>query len=94
MLGIIYGLALNLVKTMWVCHHGDDTTSRKVLRSETGRIADVPVGVASWGVCGLRGYPYGWARPIEANNSPDRSDRAGVIARQSVNEPMYTDSKH
>jgi F-type H+-transporting ATPase subunit alpha len=95
--GTIYGLALNLEEdNVGVAIMGDDTLIKEgdeVRR--TGRIAEVPVGDAVLGrVIDPVGNPIDGKGPIEAKEFGRIEVIApGVIARQSVNEPMYTGLK-
>ncbi|MHC1744438.1 MAG: F0F1 ATP synthase subunit alpha [Syntrophobacteraceae bacterium] len=95
--GIVYGLALNLEEdNVGVAIMGDDTLIKEgdeVRR--TGRIAEVPVGDAVLGrVIDPVGNPIDGKGPIDAKEFGRIEVIApGVIARQSVNEPMYTGLK-
>ncbi|MGV8073645.1 MAG: F0F1 ATP synthase subunit alpha [Syntrophobacteraceae bacterium] len=95
--GIIYGLALNLEEdNVGVAVMGDDSLIKEgdeVRR--TGRIAEVPVGDAVLGrVIDSVGNPIDGKGPIDAKEFARIEVIApGVIARQSVNEPMYTGLK-
>jgi len=87
--GVVYGLALNLEEdNVGVAIMGEDIHIKEGgLVRRTGRIAEVPVGDAV-------GNPLDGKGPIEATEFA-RIERIapGVIARQSVNEPMYTGLK-
>jgi F-type H+-transporting ATPase subunit alpha len=95
--GIIYGLALNLEEdNVGVAIMGDDSQIKEgdeVRR--TGRIAEVPVGDAVLGrVVDSVGNPIDGKGPIDSKEFARMEVIApGVIARQSVNEPMYTGLK-
>ena len=95
--GAIFGVALNLEEdNVGVAIMGDDTLIKEgdeVRR--TGRIAEVPVGDAVLGrVIDPVGNPIDGKGPIEATEFGRIEVIApGVIARQSVNEPMYTGLK-
>ena len=94
--GSIYGLALNLEEdNVGVAIMGEDDPIKEgdeVRR--TGRIAEVPVGDAVLGrVIDSVGIPR-WKGPINGTEFRRIEVIApGVIARQSVNEPMYTGLK-
>ncbi|MCE5244421.1 MAG: F0F1 ATP synthase subunit alpha [Syntrophobacteraceae bacterium] len=95
--GPIFGLALNLEEdNVGVAIMGEDFHIKEggeVRR--TGRIAEVPVGDAVLGrIIDSVGNPLDGKGPIEATEFA-RIERIapGVIARQSVNEPMYTGLK-
>ncbi|MDZ7698692.1 MAG: F0F1 ATP synthase subunit alpha [Deltaproteobacteria bacterium] len=95
--GGIYGLCLNLEEdNVGVAIMGDyseikegDTVKR------TGRIAEVPVGEAVLGrVIDAVGAPIDGKGPIDVKETRRLEVAApGVIARQPVNEPMYTGIK-
>lgn len=95
--GIIYGLALNLEEdNVGVAIMGEDVHIKEggeVRR--TGRIAEVPVGDEVLGrVVDPVGNPLDGKEPIQAKETSRLEVIApGVIARQSVNEPMYTGLK-
>ena len=95
--GSIYGLALNLEEdNVGVAIMGEDYLIKEgdeVRR--TGRIAEVPVGDAVLGrVIDSVGNPLDGKGPINATEFRRIEVIApGVIARQSVNEPMYTGLK-
>jgi F-type H+-transporting ATPase subunit alpha len=95
--GNIYGLALNLEEdNVGVAIMGEDFNIKEgdeVRR--TGRIAEVPVGDAVLGrVIDSVGNPLDGKGPIAATEFRRIEVIApGVIARQSVNEPMYTGLK-
>ncbi len=95
--GNIYGLALNLEEdNVGVAIMGEDFHIKEgdeVRR--TGRIAEVPVGDAVLGrVIDSVGNPLDGKGPIDATEFRRIEVIApGVIARQSVNEPMYTGLK-
>ncbi len=95
--GNIYGLALNLEEdNVGVAIMGEDVHIKEgdeVRR--TGRIAEVPVGDAVLGrVVDSVGNPLDGKGPIAATEFRRIEVIApGVIARQSVNEPMYTGLK-
>jgi F-type H+-transporting ATPase subunit alpha len=95
--GTIFGLALNLEEdNVGVAIMGEDIHIKEgdeVRR--TGRIAEVPVGDAVLGrVIDSVGNPLDGKGPIAATEFRRIEVIApGVIARQSVNEPMYTGLK-
>jgi F-type H+/Na+-transporting ATPase subunit alpha len=95
--GSIYGLALNLEEdNVGVAIMGEDYHIKEgdeVRR--TGRIAEVPVGDAVLGrVIDSVGSPLDGKGPIVSNEFHRIEVIApGVIARQSVKEPMYTGLK-
>ncbi|MGA2226769.1 MAG: F0F1 ATP synthase subunit alpha [Syntrophobacteraceae bacterium] len=95
--GNIFGLALNLEEdNVGVAIMGEDFHIKEggeVRR--TGRIAEVPVGDAVLGrVVDSVGNPIDGKGPIKATEFQRIEVIApGVIARQSVNEPMYTGLK-
>ncbi len=95
--GNIFGLALNLEEdNVGVAVMGEDVHIKEggeVRR--TGRIAEVPVGDAVLGrVIDSVGNPLDGKGPIQATEFQRIEVIApGVIARQSVNEPMYTGLK-
>lgn len=95
--GLIYGLALNLEEdNVGVAIMGDDSLIKEGAEvRRTGRIAEVPVGDAVIGrVIDSVGNPLDGKGPIEAKDFRRIEMIApGVIARQSVNEPMYTGLK-
>ncbi|GKT10508.1 F0F1 ATP synthase subunit alpha [Desulforhabdus sp. TSK] len=95
--GLIYGLALNLEEdNVGVAILGEDTLIKEGAEvRRTGRIAEVPVGAAVLGrVVDSVGNPLDGQGPIEAKEfSRIEVIAPGVIARQSVNEPMYTGLK-
>jgi F-type H+-transporting ATPase subunit alpha len=75
---------------------GDDSKIKEGdMVKRTGRIAQVPVGEAVLGrVIDAVGQPIDGKGPIEAKEfSRIEVVAPGVIARQSVNEPMYTGAK-
>jgi len=95
--GNIFGLALNLeednVGVAIMCEDIHIKEGDEVRR--TGRIAEVPVGDAVLGrVVDSVGNPLDGKGPINATEFRRIEVVApGVIARQSVNEPMYTGLK-
>ncbi len=95
--GNIFGLALNLEEdNVGVAIMGEDVHIKEgdeVRR--TGRIAEVPVGDAVLGrIIDSVGNPLDGKGPIDATEFRRIEVIApGVIARQSVNEPMYTGLK-
>ncbi|HYA43706.1 MAG TPA: F0F1 ATP synthase subunit alpha [Syntrophobacteraceae bacterium] len=95
--GTIYGLALNLEEdNVGVAIMGEDVHIKEgdeVRR--TGRIAEVPVGEGVLGrVIDSVGNPQDGKGPIPASEFRRIEVIApGVIARQSVNQPMYTGLK-
>jgi len=95
--GGITGLCLNLEEdNVGVAIMGDDTHIKEGdLVKRTGRIAQVPVGAAVLGrVIDAVGQPIDGKGPINATEfSRIEVVAPGVIARQSVHEPMYTGSK-
>jgi F-type H+/Na+-transporting ATPase subunit alpha len=95
--GGIMGLALNLEEdNVGVAILGEDTHIKEGdVVKRTGRIAEVPVGDAVLGrVVDAIGSPLDGKGPIEAEETRRVEMVApGVIARQSVNEPMFTGLK-
>lgn len=95
--GPIFGLALNLEEdNVGVAIMGEDYLIKEGSEvRRTGRIAEVPVGDAVLGrVIDSVGNPIDGKGPIEATEFRRIEVIApGVIARQSVNEPMYTGLK-
>jgi F-type H+-transporting ATPase subunit alpha len=95
--GGIFGLCLNLEEdNVGVAIMGDDTQIREGdVVKRTGRIAEIPVGDAVLGrVIDAVGNPLDGKGPIDASESRRIEMVApGVIARQPVNEPMYTGIK-
>ncbi|ROR03476.1 F0F1 ATP synthase subunit alpha [Desulfosoma caldarium] len=95
--GPMYGLALNLEEdNVGVAILGEDIHIKEGAEvRRTGRIAEVPVGDAIIGrIVDPVGNPLDGKGPIEATEFA-RIERIapGVIARQPVNEPMYTGIK-
>jgi F-type H+-transporting ATPase subunit alpha len=95
--GSIYGLCLNLEEdNVGVAIMGDDTKIKEGdTVKRTGRIAEIPVGEAVLGrVIDAVGAPLDGKGPINAAEYRRIEMVApGVIARQPVNEPMYTGIK-
>ena len=95
--GGIYGLCLNLEEdNVGVAIMGDDTKIREGdIVKRTGRIAEIPIGEAVLGrVIDAVGNPLDGKGPINATEFRRIEMVApGVIARQPVNEPMYTGIK-
>jgi F-type H+/Na+-transporting ATPase subunit alpha len=95
--GSIFGLALNLEEdNVGVAIMGEDVHIKEGdIVKRTGRIAEVPVGDAVIGrVIDSVGNPLDGKGPINAKDHHRIEVIApGVIARQSVNEPMYTGLK-
>jgi len=95
--GGVYGLCLNLEEdNVGVAIMGDDTKIREGdTVKRTGRIAEIPVGDAVLGrVIDAVGNPLDGKGPIDATEFRRVEMVApGVIARQPVNEPMYTGAK-
>jgi F-type H+-transporting ATPase subunit alpha len=93
----IMGLVLNLEEdNVGVAIMGEDIELQEGdICKRTGRIAQVPVGDAILGrVVDALGAPLDGKGPIDAKESRRVEMIApGVIARQSVNEPMYTGLK-
>jgi len=93
----IMGLVLNLEEdNVGVAIMGEDIELQEGdICKRTGRIAEVPVGDAILGrVVDSLGSPLDGKGPIETTESRRVEMIApGVIARQSVNEPMYTGLK-
>jgi F-type H+-transporting ATPase subunit alpha len=93
----IMGLVLNLEEdNVGVAVMGEDIELQEGdICKRTGRIAEVPVGDAVVGrVVDSLGAPLDGKGPIEAKEFRRVEMVApGVIARQSVNEPMYTGLK-
>jgi len=95
--GDTYGLALNLEQdSVGAVILGDyEHLSEGDTVRCTGRILEVPVGEAMLGrVVNALGVPIDGKGPIEAAaTSPIEKVAPGVIARQSVDEPMQTGQK-
>jgi F-type H+-transporting ATPase subunit alpha len=95
--GNIFGLALNLEEdNVGVAIMGEDVHIKEGdVVKRTGRIAEVPVGDEVLGrIIDSVGNPLDGKGPIEAKEFRRIEVIApGVIARQSVNEPMYTGLK-
>ncbi len=95
--GNIFGLALNLEEdNVGVAIMGEDVHIKEGdVVKRTGRIAEVPVGDAVLGrIIDSVGNPLDGKGPIDAKEFRRIEVIApGVIARQSVNEPMYTGLK-
>ncbi|MGH8228440.1 MAG: F0F1 ATP synthase subunit alpha [Steroidobacteraceae bacterium] len=95
--GGIYGLALNLERdSVGAVIIGDYTAiSEGNTVKCTGRILEVPVGEALLGrVVDSLGRPIDGKGPIETQlNSPIEKVAPGVIARQSVSQPVQTGLK-
>ncbi len=95
--GNLYGIALNLEEdSVGAVLMGDDTGIKEgdpVKR--TGRIAEVPVGDAVIGrVVNAIGLPLDGKGPIKTSETRHIEARApGVVARQSVREPLQTGIK-
>ena len=95
--GSLYGIALNLEEdNVGAVLMGDDTGIKEgdpVKR--TGRIAEVPVGEALVGrVVNAIGEPLDGKGPIKSSAARRIEVRApGVVARQSVREPLQTGIK-
>ncbi len=95
--GNLYGMALNLEEdNVGAVLMGEDTGIKEgdpVKR--TGRIAEVPVGEALIGrVVSALGLPLDGKGPIKSSETRRIEVRApGVVARQSVREPMQTGLK-
>ena len=93
----IMGLVLNLEEdNVGVAIMGEDIKLQEGdICKRTGKIAQVPVGDAILGrVVDALGVPLDGKGPIDAKESRRVEMIApGVIARQSVNEPMYTGLK-
>ena len=92
-----YGLALNLERdSVGAVVLGDYTSLQEGDKVRTtGRILEVPVGEALLGrVVDALGNPIDGAGPIDAvGTSPIEKVAPGVIARQSVSQPMQTGIK-
>jgi len=95
--GGIFGLCLNLEEdNVGVAIMGDESKIKEGdTVKRTGRIAQVPVGEAVLGrVIDSVGLPLDGKGPIDADEFRRLEMVApGVIARQPVNEPMYTGIK-
>ncbi|MCF8084893.1 MAG: F0F1 ATP synthase subunit alpha [Deltaproteobacteria bacterium] len=95
--GGIYGLCLNLEEdNVGVAIMGDDSKIKEGdTVKRTGRIAEIPVGEAVLGrVIDAVGQPLDGKGPIDTTETRRLEVAApGVIARQPVNEPMYTGIK-
>ncbi|MDQ2644635.1 MAG: F0F1 ATP synthase subunit alpha [Myxococcota bacterium] len=95
--GNVYGLVLNLEQdNVGVAVLGDATGVKEgdIVR-RTGRIAEVPVGEATIGrVVNALGQPIDGKGPIESPHRRRIEVKApGIIARQSVKEPLQTGIK-
>jgi F-type H+-transporting ATPase subunit alpha len=95
--GGVYGLCLNLEEdNVGVAIMGDDTKIREGdTVKRTGRIAEIPVGDAVLGrVIDAVGQPLDGKGPID-DSEVRRIEMVapGVIARQPVQEPLYTGIK-
>ena len=95
--GGIYGLCLNLEEdNVGVAIMGDDSKIKEGdTVKRTGRIAEIPVGDAVLGrVIDSVGQPIDGKGPINVTDTRRIETTApGVIARQPVNESMYTGIK-
>ena len=95
--GNVYGLALNLEQdSVGAVILGDSSSLREGQKGLcTGRILEVPVGEALLGrVVDALGNPIDGKGPIDAiKTSPIEKVAPGVIARQSVDEPVQTGLK-
>jgi F-type H+-transporting ATPase subunit alpha len=95
--GGIFGLCLNLEEdNVGVAIMGYDTKIKEGdIVKRTGRIAEIPIGDAVLGrVIDTVGNPLDGKGPINAKEFRRLEMTApGVIARQPVNEPMYTGIK-
>ncbi len=93
----IFGLALNLEEdNVGVAIMGHDTEIREGdTVKRTGRIAEVPVGEALMGrVVNALAHPVDGLGPIETPHKRLIEIKApGIVARQSVHEPMQTGIK-
>jgi len=92
--GELFGIVLNLeAESVGVALLGSDRTIREGdTVKRTGRIFDVPVGEALLGrVVNALGYPIDGKGPINTTHRRRVEVKApGIIARQSVNEPLQT----
>jgi F-type H+-transporting ATPase subunit alpha len=95
--GGVFGLCLNLEEdNVGVAIMGDDTHIKEGdIVKRTGRIAEIPVGEVVLGrIIDAVGNPLDGKGPINATEYRRLEMVApGVIARQPVNEPMYTGIK-
>lgn len=95
--GDVYGLALNLERDSVgaVILGGYENLAEGQTVKCTGRILEVPVGEALCGrVINPLGHPIDGKGPIETiETSPIEKIAPGVIARQSVNQPLHTGLK-
>lgn len=95
--GGVYGLALNLERdSVGAVILGDSSNLAEGQKGRcTGRILEVPVGEALLGrVVDSLGNPLDGKGPIETTKmSPIEKVAPGVIARQSVNQPVQTGLK-
>ncbi len=95
--GGIFGLCLNLEEdNVGVAIMGDDTHIKEGdIVKRTGRIAEIPIGEAVLGrIIDAVGNPLDGKGPINATEYRRLEMVApGVIARQPVNEPIYTGIK-
>ena len=93
----VYGMALNLERdSVGVVVLGDPKGLAEGQKAKcTGRILEVPIGEAMLGrVVDALGNPIDGKGPIETNlTSPIEKVAPGVIARQSVDQPVQTGLK-
>ncbi|MDY6152329.1 MAG: F0F1 ATP synthase subunit alpha [Terrisporobacter sp.] len=95
--GEVYGMALNLEEdVVGAVIFGDDSGIKEGdIVKRTGRIVEVPVGEALIGrVVSPLGLPIDGKGPINAKKTrPVESKAPGIMARQSVCEPLQTGIK-
>jgi len=95
--GNVYGLALNLERdSVGAVILGNATDLSEGQKAKcTGRILEVPVGPEMLGrVVNALGHPIDGKGPIDAKlNAPIEKVAPGVIARQSVSQPVQTGLK-
>ena len=95
--GNVYGLALNLERdSVGAVILGDASELSEGQKAKcTGRILEVPVGPEMLGrVVNALGHPIDGKGPIETKlNAPIEKVAPGVIARQSVSQPVQTGLK-
>ena len=93
----LMGIVLNLEEdNVGVAVSASDTANaRATSSSRTGRIADVPVGEALAGrVVNALGFPIDGKGPDREQAPPPHRDQGpGIVARQTVNEPLQTGLK-
>ena len=91
-----FGLALNLERdSVGAVILGDYEPSPKVTKRSARSHSEVPVGRGTdWSRREFAGSADRWQRPDQRNcYQPDRKIAPGVIARQSVSQPLQTGTK-